>query len=401
DLGPALGVGAEDQPARCLFWRRLDDGRCLAVAAYPSRAVDAAGRSGFLERRVLAWRPEPGTSIVQAMGALLELAAEQMADARLATAPGAWLRPDFRLTLAAGTVAVSPAELERHGEEGRRWLGEHLGEEGLAEVYARLLAGRRPAVLRCQRPLPAPALAALLLPLPRSEAEALSLAGWVPSSRVGAGGLAAHWDLVAGRVAATAFEPSAEELATARRWARALVRGQPPGLEAASAEPEVAFLGEVTEPAQLPEPGAETEGLPPWIRSIRAFVEDPGARWLDPAETARALSLDATVAPILAAWREEVVASLPEGADTWQWAVKTDLLAALLVAVAPASSEAGQAVFESGRVPPLLFVGRLSGKHLEPWHREATERRVERWQEQSRSVEVAPNFHRAYRTERW
>ena len=55
-----------------MHWRTLAD-QCFALVSYPSRAIDTAGRSSFLEKQVLAWRRPIG--IPAALGALLLLQA--------------------------------------------------------------------------------------------------------------------------------------------------------------------------------------------------------------------------------------------------------------------------------------------------------------------------------------
>jgi len=192
-------LGSEDVPGRGALWRTVGDLSC-AAAFYPSRATDAAGRTGFLEKQVLAWRRSPG--VPTALGALLLLPAVAALDdsvwwgersgVRWTAAEAALDLPDFR----------PPGGFDRLAqtiEQGIAELRQAVPEGALADLYAALLAGSRAVPLASlDRPLPPAALAALLLPLPRERADALSVLGWLPSQRFDEAEFADRWDLVLG-----------------------------------------------------------------------------------------------------------------------------------------------------------------------------------------------------------
>src|SRR5689334_16251882 len=62
----ALTLGLEDKPCPLVLWY-ASEGYYYAVSCYPSRSRDANGRSGFLEKQIIEWRPD---GIPVAVGAL-------------------------------------------------------------------------------------------------------------------------------------------------------------------------------------------------------------------------------------------------------------------------------------------------------------------------------------------
>ena len=200
-LGRQLNLGLEDRPASFPCWRALE-GVYWAVAAYPSTAVDAAGRRGFLEKHALEW---PAGGEPAAAGALVLLSAAGEDGPRpWSSQEEGWSDPGFSIVLSSpeADLEIGAEGLAERVEIGLRELRERVaGENRLAEVYADLLndpmrdAG--PALLRgLEAPLSPLALAALLLPLPRSLADRLSLAGWLPVSRCDLHDLGRRWDVV-------------------------------------------------------------------------------------------------------------------------------------------------------------------------------------------------------------
>lgn len=230
-----LPLGGEDAPASGMLWRTIGD-TCYAAAFYPSPAQDAAGRSGFLEKQVLEWKRPP--EVPAALGALLLLDTvarlgpdvywNRRSDIR-------WSEDDYTLDLGADAhppLPVSVAALEDAVARGLELLRGAVSEEALAELYAALLAGGRALPLRgLTAPLPPAALAALLLPLPRTLADRLSVAGWLPSSRLSDADLQEVrrcWDFVLGgamaipATPATSPAPTPEQIRDARSLAHEL-----------------------------------------------------------------------------------------------------------------------------------------------------------------------------------
>jgi hypothetical protein len=356
-----LLLGSEDAPDRATCWRALVGSFC-AVSCYPSRATDAARRSGFLEKQNLEWRPPAGTPA--ALGALLLL--PQVA--RLTdqdwwdySADPAWSQADFALTLEPGlapSLEVSDGDLESNAKSGLDALREAVGEESrLAELYSTLLAGQRPAILAgLRRPLPPEGIAALLLPLPRNVADQLSVAGWVLSKRVDAESLRRLWDVLICDSPPSELRASSETTVTeqGREAARAVFNADPSRLRGLS---QVSAAG----------PRTDTAGLPPAV--VLSFATDDSRRWMTPEELTggpdRPLRSAEPWAHDLEGCVEAVeaeIAKLNEERELWRrkhLQVKADLLRAAALVLAPGTLRQ-LGLPRSGRVPALLFCTVLS-----------------------------------------
>ena len=390
-----LNVGLEDRPTRAFFWRVTH--RVWAVAGCRSRAVDAAGRSGFFEKQVLEWCSPAGP---RALGALLLLECVSSFD----DGPWwsrrddeVWADADFVLELTGEELprlTVDAADLSRRIAGGCSALRNSVSERALAAFYTRLLAGSGPALLARDEPLPAGALAALLLPLPRQLADRLSLAGWYPSRRAKAPQeLTPRWQgLVMPGTSGTEVEPS--ELG--RAMARAIFSGDPAGLPAglpsaptrraraaakARSEPPAPVAeaeepkGPVDQPAPAFPPGWPRRELAltppaadssPAIDFLYRFAASIQRRWLDPQDLVSCLGgqLTALDAPgeqrLLTRWIEEVKARRPATAHPEQWEVKVDLLRAAALALIPEPRiRAGVGLPTTGRVPALAYAVHL------------------------------------------
>ncbi|HEV7506934.1 MAG TPA: hypothetical protein VGS07_18735 [Thermoanaerobaculia bacterium] len=360
-LQPELLVGGEDAPASATCWRALAGSFC-AVSCYPSRAMDASRRSGFLEKQLLLWRPPAAAPA--ALGALLLLPRVARSTDRVwwdSSADPGWSRPDFALVLKpeeAAPVEDFESELQRNAEAGLAALREAVGEESvLADFYSALLAGQRPAILGgLARPLSPEGLAALLLPLPREVADRLSVAGWLLSQRVDAESFRRLWDvLVCDRPPAALRTASpAGVTEQGREAARAVFAAAPQRLRSQTRSwPAGAVVGAAPR-------------IPPEVERLQNFATDSNRRWLAPEELAGGSGRLLRAAD---GWDRDLVACIEaqeaeveklrreQGILRWQrehLQAKADLLRAAALALAPA-------VFsrldppKSKRVPALLY----------------------------------------------
>jgi len=238
-----LLLGSEDAPHRSQLWRTLGEVH-YAVHCYPSRAVDAAVRTKFLEKQVLAWRRLE--TVPAALGALLllprvgewtdEIWWDRRSDPR-------FLESDFLVDITSEDsppVLVSAAAIGEAIAAGIESLARCVPEDVLTELYASLVAGQRAIPLPgLKEPLAPRALAALLLPLPRRLADQLSLAGWPSSKRVEAESLSERWDVVLGdrslKLKPTGPAATDAQHRQASSMARALLQGDPALLESDAA----------------------------------------------------------------------------------------------------------------------------------------------------------------------
>jgi hypothetical protein len=354
-----LLLGFEDAPDRAVCWRALGESFC-AVSCYPSRAIDAARRSGFLEKQLLEWMSPADAPA--ALGALLLLPqVSQFTDEdwwEHSADPG-WSRTDFALVLKpkdAATVSVSEKELRRKAEDGLADLREAVGEESvLAEFYSALLAGQRPAILAgLHRPLKPEGIAALLLPLPREVADRLSVAGWLLSKRVDAESFRRLWDvLVCDRPPAMLRSSSPVAVTEqGREAAWAVFHADPSRL---SRRPRAQAGGA---PVGRPQ-------LPSVVERLQDFATDDSRRWMAPEELAGGPDRSLRTAEVYDGYLVDCVESVetkvqkngPSGFVRWQrehLQVKADLLRAAALALAPATFWR-LGLPKSGRVPALLF----------------------------------------------
>jgi len=353
-----LLLGFEDAPGPAPCWRAIE-GTFHAISCYPSRAVDAARRSGFLEKQVLRWTPPNG--MPAALGALLLLPEvarhtdqvwwESSADAR-------WSRPDFALILKpedAAPVEVSAEALERNAEVGLAAVREAVSEQSLTEFYSALLAERRPVILSgLLRPLPPAALATLLLPLPRELADRLSLAGWFPSKRADSESFQRLWSvLLCDRQPSALRVPESVVSEPGRAAAQALLSGDPSRLG-----------GQPRARAGIAPAGGPQR--PAIIQRLLDFAADDDRRWFAPGEMERPIrTLAHCESDLMDCVRTvEVEIGKLDRNDRGGWrrehlTVKADLLRAAALALAPKT--AGQVgAYRSRRVPALLYCPRLA-----------------------------------------
>lgn len=396
-----LAVGIEDRPVRFPFWRAAP-GLHVAGSGYPSRARDASGRGGALEKQLLAWRAEHSVPAGAAALLLLPRAAELDDGAWWGrAAPAAWdADPRFVLDLGGPLeVPVSERLLAEAAARGIADLRARLVPDGgaaLAEVFGALLAGRRPVLCPLgDQPLEPEALAALLLPLDRERADGLSLAGWLPSSRPPRADLGGSWDVV---VHAGGRSRTAEATATdprTRAMAAALLAGDPsllggsPALDRPAARPAPAAADDPRRRDARELPPAEepvTPDLPPLPRApelaeppagagagwriLYDFARDPHRFWLDPQELAPYLREPAgeneEAVQTALSWLRTLASSRPPSAPAGdQHRAKEDLLWAGILALSPTPLTVERlGALRSGLVPPLLY---LMALHPESW----------------------------------
>jgi hypothetical protein len=211
-LDEELPLGSADVPQSTTFWRTLGD-TCYAVAVHPGAASD-----------LLEWKRPAEVPAV--LGALLLLPA---------AAATQWSSED----------EIDVAGIDKVIDEGLRALAaSSCSEEALTDFYAALLAGGRAVSLRgLSAPLLPAAMAALLLPLPRDLADRISVAGWLPSSRLSdaeAQQMRRCWDAVLGETVilhADAPQPTSDQLSQARIMARSIFAGSASNQQRASFQP--------------------------------------------------------------------------------------------------------------------------------------------------------------------
>jgi hypothetical protein len=247
EVESALKISTEEQPRKMPLWRPWK-GRYYAVSCYPSRARDAVGRSGFLEKQIIEWEPK---GLPAGLGALLllpEAAAFQEDIATSRANDPRWVDLTFCLMIQPSKCSTDP--LQHTIDKGLRDLQAYSDAD--LEAFFAALGSRKPAFLLAARePLTPEALAALLLPLSAEKGGSISLAGWVPSRWADAEALQ-NWD-------AAACDPAL----------------QPQSASASSPDREIAAYARRC--VQI------LRGFHPAVQRILEFADGPG-RWIDPNE---------------------------------------------------------------------------------------------------------------------
>ncbi|WP_295577872.1 hypothetical protein [uncultured Lamprocystis sp.] len=384
DLHRRLRIGSEDRAARATAWRAPWEPAgqdYFAIGTYASRALDAAQRAGVLEKQVLHWH-RPSAEVPAALAALLLLPAVAHADDRPwwdRVSEGDWQRPDYALPLGADAcprLRIARADLEAAVAAGIDALLEALAPPSVAALYAGLLAGVRPVMLRGQAsPLPPAALATLLLPLTAEQAGRLSLSAWVPAVLIDPSDLAHNWDLVVTGQSGAAPEVASEFMERGAVLAQALMNrdpeclgaGSPGRMRAASAaafeppdpvDPGSRHLTQPLRPHGTPIDSAESGGHPRRIQlALSAAVEPPGLRYLyrfADRIALRRLDLSLLASDLIEAggrsllapgedpaghpligWIETLRETLPAGVDAAEWGIKIDQLRAAALFLLP------------------------------------------------------------------
>jgi hypothetical protein len=386
DLPEQLTLGSEDQPpVKAPLWLRQGDRYCAAVI-YPSPAWDAAGRSGFLEKQMLAWTRPSG--IPAALGALLLFDQAASFDAKVWSSYSEdkrWQDAGFFLELDAEELAPFRGKLEALVDRGVEELHASVERKSLGDLYAQILSGRMPAYLTgLEAPLSPLALAVLLLPLPRAIADTISLAGWISSSRASLADLGRRWDVIV--VPPHLAEAAGRQVLTEewrdKGWAlaeallelepeMALILPEAPPQSAETpppsrppAEPPVALHAPPLSPLEAMRPGARIalpappKNAPGCLEELHAFACTVEARWPDLDRWSR--NPISELAPIhetlFPSWITTLQQQKPGHVDDDQWKVKLDVLRSAALVLRPgADTVRSVGAFESGRVPELLF----------------------------------------------
>jgi hypothetical protein len=273
-----LSVGQPTAPEKFSLWRSYG-GRFYAVSCYPSRARDAVGRSGFLERQVLEWEPAPDTPPALAALALLPAVTsfndmdwwDHSDDPR-------WGRSEFALPIEPLDYEVTAEEIGPRVEAGLRRLRE-LPEETARRFWTELAAKCErpehypPALLPDQSaPLPALALAGLLLPIDPDTGARLSLAAWIPSNLATAADFRVWDGVAAGKRFWNSPEPLRAEAELGSAWNLAIAADE------SEAEALRAYGPEAGKPVLAREP-EEERPLPAEAARLLEFAHSRD-RWL-------------------------------------------------------------------------------------------------------------------------
>jgi hypothetical protein len=276
-------IGGEDNPAGLFCWRPVARGY-TAIRGYPSRARDAAGRPGGLEKQFGYWEEDRALPAAAAAFLLLDAASnwddtlwwDTWSDPR-------WLDLSYRLAIGPEQCRPLVWNLQTLGrliDEGLTELKAAADLGALTGFYEQILSGNQPTLLSVRASLPPLAVAALLLPLSREKAGSLSVAGWLPSRQFRADRLT-NWTAVA-----CPGEPPAGQQASerAQSLARSIVSGRP--------EPSARSAESAVKSGGMGASGRSTAGEP-LSGILKAFLASESRVW-DPAQ------LDIAACPTLA-----------------------------------------------------------------------------------------------------
>ena len=257
-LEQELHLGSEDIAQETYCW--LSEGNThYAIACYPSRATDATGRTGFLEKQIIEW--SRSDEFPAAVGALLLLPVVASYRDTIwwdSRNRAEWQKADFVLELGPSTCPpMVVGDIGQIVEASIQALLSAVSSQALSEFYAAVLAGQRAVGLAgLEQPLPPAALGALLLPLERVKADKFSCVNGLPSKRVdNLEQCRRRWDAVlaskAPGVALTSPDPNPQH----RRWAEQMVRALTERNPDLLVEPPpVQPIGEPTGDAEQPIP---------------------------------------------------------------------------------------------------------------------------------------------------
>ncbi len=324
-LEQQLNVGSEDKPHSAVFWRCLANSY-YAIASYPSRAFDAAGRSGFLEKQVIEWKKTQ--SLPAAVLALLLLSEVKKFDDTIwwdERGNSNWFQNEFSLSISGNDCQI--LDYSKMIETGIEQLKKLTNEKALISFYQQLLSGQRPVYLSSALPFSPEALAVLLLPLQRELADNLSLAGWIPSSRFDK--IWKNWDCIilpehlklptkSLGIVNNALKKQAENMVEAL-FANNASLIKPP--ESFKTKPKVELnISDFAPNAQASE----------YFKEIYRFARADERRWLAPEylrnKFGKNYVFKAQELEQIGLWANWIEKNKPDYADEKQWKVKVDLL---------------------------------------------------------------------------
>lgn len=355
-----LNWGAQDQPMTLSAW--VASGRpCYGVRGYVSKARDAAGRSGVIEKQFLVLVE----SVPRIPPPLLALRVMERIEGwddsvwwRHWNDPG-WSDPDYsRVLPAEEPLRFRTTELVGDLANAVRLLLDTVATPMLERFYAEIFSGLRPAVLGGRgQPLPGRALAALLLPLHADRVSKMSLSAGLPSSQIPLERLP-EWDGLG-----LPGEPARSIGPAAIEQGRQAVASFHLGLEA---------LACIRGP--LRHPGTAPEGLPEWAAAVVRFFLSDDRNFRPDEQVQRVRVLPPESASYLTACarlfmeinRCEDHYAATTGQAQWRErqrhrAVLAEAMRAWLLAACP-SFETWKdfgALATFHRVPPLLFLAHL------------------------------------------
>jgi hypothetical protein len=349
--------------ADVLAWVALEDSY-VAVHAYPSRARDAAGRPGGIEKQVAYWTPEPsGVSAAAAAFCLLDLVHgfDDSVWWDSWDSPN-WTRPEFLLSLGpqqSAPIQWDAGRLQGYIDRDIHDLQSVVQEDNLARFYQSVLDQHRPALLNVSAPLTHYGLAALLLPLPPVMAASVSLCNGLPTHDVRdvRKDRLQNWS---GVVCSEKVVPNQTEPGdAARTLARALLAGDPIAINTGTSD----FL----------ELSPSAEYLSNFLASCDRNLADPPPNhdWL-PIRPSEVATLIAEIRTLDA----EADSSQPFSADPERQRarqrhlrLKGDLARAWLYACAPSKDLLNELPPREDALPPALWFGPIVPPSARLWER--------------------------------
>lgn len=344
-------LGAEDAPIRANAWQ-VSGSYCYAITMYPSRATDAAGRSGFLEKQFLQVHL-PASMHAGLLALLLLPKVNALTDSiwwQQGQQP-VWDDTKFSIALENFELEFTADSIFSIIDESIQQLktafkSKQLDYQVFTQGFAALLANK-PAFIYHDKPLSYHYLAAILLLLPRDIAAFRNIAGWVPSLRINRQQLADNWSLLTlandykqaipipdevKKQTAEALAPLSDSSSLYNSWLEDLVNGLVTEKTASSQHEKQSFVPIIH---QTPfKPGLLIALTPlsndiarknPALIPLFRFAQEVDRRVLSLDNLALS-ELSDEAKTFIKCWAEEVELQKPAYVDTDQWQMKVKLL---------------------------------------------------------------------------